>query len=148
MSTANSLKSQVEALDNDEASAVCQLAHLDKRGGASAKQKRILSFIEGPPARQRIGWLQFFLFVREQGVVGDDGNLDYSPLDEDSQSLLSEFVDAFHLDGKFLRAPRYSLLSDLRITPRESQADKFEYDQDWPDQAAVLGLMRSTMFAI
>ena len=65
MGTAKDLKSQVEALDNDEAGAVCQLAHLDKRGGASAKQKRILSFIEGPSARHRVGWLQFFLFVRE-----------------------------------------------------------------------------------
>ena len=88
MGTAEDLKSQVEALDNDEASAVFQLAHLDKRGGASAKQKRILSFIEGPTARQRAGWLQIFLFVREQGVVGDDGKFDYTPLDEDSQTLV------------------------------------------------------------
>eukprot|EP01048_Picozoa_sp_COSAG05_P015777 COSAG05_NODE_1943_length_3799_cov_21.288649_5_plen_44_part_00 len=43
MSTAESLKSQVEALTNDEASDICLLAHLDKRGGATAKQKRILS---------------------------------------------------------------------------------------------------------
>ena len=59
MSQADSLKSQGEALDNDEAGAVCELAHLDKRGSASAKQKRILSFIDGPPSRQRPGWLQF-----------------------------------------------------------------------------------------
>ena len=110
MSQADSLKSQVEALDNEEAGAVCQLAHLDKRGGTSAKQKRILSFIDGPPARQRPGWLQFFLFVRSQGVVGDDGELDYSSLDDENHTLLSEFVDSFHLDGKFLRAPRFSIL--------------------------------------
>ena len=75
MSTAETLKGQVEGLTNDEAGDICLLAHLDKRGGAAAKQKRILSFLEGPPARQRPGWLQFFLFVREQGAVGDDGKL-------------------------------------------------------------------------
>ena len=138
MSQADSLKSQVEALDNEEAGAVCQLAHLDKRGGTSAKQKRILSFIDGPPARQRPGWLQFFLFVRSQGVVGDDGELDYSPLDDENQTLLSEFVDSFHLDGKFLRAPRFSILPDLRVTARDSQDDQFEFEGSWPSQAAVL----------
>ena len=137
MSQADSLKSQVEALDNEEAGAVCQLAHLDKREGASAKQKRILSFLEGPPARQRPGWLQFFLFVRSQGVVGDDGELDYAPLGEENQTLLSDFVDSFHVDGKFLRAPRFSILPDLRVTSRDSQDDQFEFDKSWPSQAAV-----------
>ena len=80
MGTAETLKSQVNELTNDEAGDICFLAHLDKRGGAAAKQKRILSFLEGPPARQRPGWLQFFLFVREQGAVGDDGTLDYTTL--------------------------------------------------------------------
>ena len=89
MGTAENLKSQVEGLTNDEAGDICLLAHLDKRGGATSKQTRILSFIEGPPARQRPGWLQFFLFVREQGAVGDDGKLDYATLDEDSQALLA-----------------------------------------------------------
>ena len=40
MGTAENLKSQVEGLTNDEAGDICFLAHLDKRGGAAAKQKR------------------------------------------------------------------------------------------------------------
>ena len=114
----NDLHSQVQALDNSDASSVCSLLNLDRRGGARAKQTRILSLVAGPPSRQRVGWLKFFLHVHSQGAVDDDG-IDYETLEEADQKILAEYVENFHLENKWQRAPNCDLLPDLVVEPDE-----------------------------
>ena len=88
------LKSQVQALTNEQCNKFCFLANLDRRGGAGAKQNRILSLVSGPASRQRPNWLQFFLAAVDAGC-GDDDELDYDPIAGGHDELLADYGNTF-----------------------------------------------------
>ena len=112
----------------DRSRELCDIFGFDAGGNHAARRDRLLSLLQGPPSRRRVGWMDLLLQAHDAGATGFDdlepGDLEVEELDDDledgdndvrllpgSISLLLDLRDRLPVPCD--TAPAFSTLPDL-----------------------------------
>ena len=71
----------------DRSRELCDIFGFDAGGNHAARRDRLLSLLQGPPSRRRVGWMDLLLQAHDAGATGFDdlepGDLEVEELDDD-----------------------------------------------------------------
>ena len=143
-----------QAGDNDGATQLLNILRWSLAGNAAAKRARLLSFLDGPASRRRVGWLDLLLQVHAAGATSFDDlepseleadDHDYDPDDDNdvrlrpgSVDVLLDLVERMPVDTS--RAPPFKVLPDLgRADEGDPERTAFSLPANLPSSAELAG---------
>ena len=68
----------------DRSRELCDIFGFDASGAHAARRDRLLSLLQGPPSRRRVGWMDLLLQAHDAGATGFN---DLEPDDLEAETL-------------------------------------------------------------
>ena len=154
--SSDDLKDVVAALPAAQLPHLLDLMCIQPGGNATVRRQRILTAISGRPARQRSGWLDFFITALEAYGRYHGGfenfsvvDIDFSELDDEEfwddvhTGILDSYLD--HLrdvnDQPLPKFLPFDLLSDLEYDSADDPVRFRNFTGTWPDAATLQRLV-------
>ena len=144
---------EAQAADNSAASELLDVLRWSSAGNAAQKRARLATFLDGPPSRRRVGWLDLVLRVHAAGATSFDDlepdeleadGAEYDADDDDdirlpvgSVSCLVNLVERMPRDA--LAAPAAGVLPDITRTVGDDGRTCFTTPANLPSSAELSG---------